>query len=313
MDRQDKEINPEQLPFELEGIQKDYGSVIFATKDCPGVFSLRVIPVERHPACTCLYAVTKEASISMEARSYGRKLSACPEVLIYERDGWDYHWMIIQYEILRYRKKHGIPLGNLEDMHAFTAYSMEVCPEYFGSYPVPEKTPWGYTTRHKTIHNGVYWIETDQCISALAVCYAIHDDLSTAVLTLSEQNRYDRKHGIGETLGYFFFQEDTICLPLFELMQGHRNWDWSMVDKAALINAVWARYPEYAAAHNILEQQGGHDGFGMLLRSLGVNTKLQSSPEEMIALTLEGGMDFLIFSCRESAKKSDNPNNTPET
>lgn len=66
------------------------------------------------------------------------------------------------------------------------------------------------------------------------------------------------------------------------------------------------KYPEYAAAHNLLEQQGGHDGLRLLLRWLGTNAELRSSPENMIALTPEAGIDFLTFSGIEKNPAADN-------
>ncbi len=295
MDIEKNNIKPENLPFELDGIQKKYGIIRWAEEKCQGVYFLCMEPAGDPPVSVELYAVMEESPISQEAWSYGKSFPEQPELRLFECGGWDYHWMAVVYEIMCFRKKRGLPLDDLEDLHTFAAYGMEVCPEYFGTYPVPERTPWGYTTRHKTIHNGVYWIETDQCVSTLAVCYAIHDDLSDTVLALAEYNDYDREQGIGQTLGYFFFPEDTICLPLFELCRRHQSWDCDMVNRAALMNAIWMKYPEYAAAHNLLEQQGGHDGLGLLLRWLGIDAELRSSPENMITLVPEEGTSFLSF------------------
>ena len=80
-----------------------------------------------------------------------------------------------------------------------------------------------------------------------------------------------------------------------ELVRGNDRWDWSLIDKPALMNAVWTRFPVYAAAHNMREQWGRNDGFGIMLRALGIETELQSSPENMIVLTPDGGIKFLNF------------------
>ena len=61
------------------------------------------------------------------------------------------------------------------------------------------------------------------------------------------------------------------------------------------MNAVWARFPEYAAAYNMREQQGRNDGFGMMLRALGIETELRRSQENMIMLTPDSGVQFLNF------------------
>ncbi len=290
----DNLIYPENFPFDSHYLELKYGSIKQSELKCPGVYFLRMEPPDGQ-ARRCLYIVTEEAPINKEARKYGKRIPDRPEFCLFEYESWDYHWKIIEYEILRYRVKNKLPLGEFEDLHTAAVYGMEVCPEYFGTYPVPLLTPWGYTARYKTIHNGVYWIETDQCVSTLAVCYVIRDDFSKMTLCLSELTEYDKEHGLDHTLGYCFFREADSCLPLLELVQNNSRWDWSLIDKPALMNAVWTRFPVYAAAHNMREQWGRNDGFGIMLRALGIETELQSSPENMIVLTPDGGIKFLNF------------------
>lgn len=291
----DKPIRPEDFPLDLHYLELKYGPIEQWELKCPGVYFLHMEPVNNGQACRYLYIVTEEAPITRGARKYGKVLPEYPELRLFEYEGRDYYWKIIEYEILRYRVKNKLPLGESENLHTAAVYGMEVCPEYFGTYPVPRRTPWGYTARYRAIHNGVYWIETDQCVSTLAVCYVIRDDFSEMVLSLSELTEYDKEHGLDNTLGYCFFREADSCLPLLELLQDNDQWDWSLIDKAALMNAVWARFPEYAAAYNMREQQGRNDGFGMMLRALGIETELRRSQENMIMLTPDSGVQFLNF------------------
>ncbi len=295
MDRDENWIAPAELPFDLYDLEMEYGPIQQAELKCPGIYYLRIAPsVDLRPRIW-LYIVTEDAPITREARKYGKPAPEHPELLVFEYESQDFHWKVIEYEILRYRAKNKLPRGEFDNLHTAAAYGMEVCPEYFGTYPVPSLTPWGYTARHKTIHNGVYWIETDQCMSALAVCYVIRDDFSKAVLDLSETTEYDREHGLDQTMGYIFFRGDDICLPLLELVQDNNQWDWSLIDRPALMNAVWRSFPEYAAAHNMREQQGKNDGFGMLLLTLGIEAELRVSPENLIVLTPSVGTQFFNF------------------
>ena len=88
---------------------------------------------------------------------------------------------------------------------------------------------------------------------------------------------------------------DDICLPLLELVRGNDQWDWSLIDRQALMNAVWRSFPAYAAAYNMREQQGKNDCFGMLLLTFGIETELRSSLENMIVLTPGVGTQFFNF------------------
>ena len=295
MDREKKWIRPECLPFDLASLSGEYGEVLRAELECPGVYSLQLSPTEGHPYHHEMFLVTAEAPISQEARSYGIQDAHLPGLLLYEYEGQDGAWKIIEYEILKYRVKNRLPLGEFDDLHTAALYGAEVCPVYFGAYPVPGLTPWGYTTRHKAIQNGVYWLETDQCVSALAVSYVMHDDFSDFVIALSTLNDYDREHGPEKTMGPLFFREETMCLPLLELLQTHSGWDWSMINRPALMNAAWEKFPEYAAACNLQEQRGRHDFLGILMQMLGEEQELHGSPENMIALTPRAGTKFLNF------------------
>lgn len=295
MDRDRNWIAPADLPFDRKDLEREYGSIEQAELKCPGIYYLRMAPPPGRQTNIWLYAVTEDAPVTEEARQYGKPAPGHPELRLFVYESPDFHWKVIEYEILRYRQKNGLPPGELDNLHSAAVYGMEVCPAYFGPYPVPAVTPWGYTARHKTIHNGVYWIETDRCVPALAVCYVIQHDFSNTVRSLSTLTAYDRDRGLDETMGSVFFRGDDICLPILELMRDNQQWDWSMVDKPALMNAVWARFPEYALAHNMREQQGLNDGFGMMLRALSIPSDLHSSPDNMITMAPGAGIRFLKF------------------
>ena len=66
-----------------------------------------------------------------------------------------------------------------------------------------------------------------------------------------------------------------------------------LIDIPAMMNAVWQRYPDYAASHNFREQTGLNDGFGLMLRALGFDAPLDGYPENLISMTEDIGTDYL--------------------
>ena len=103
----------------------------------------------------------------------------------------------------------------------------------------------------------------------------------------------DQKKGLEQTLGYLFFPQSVCCIPLFELM-ALRKWD-TVIDKAALMNAVWKDFPEYAAAYNAAEQSGRHDMPGNLFCMEEEDTDLHRSLDHMISITPGAGIKFFKF------------------
>jgi len=67
-------------------------------------------------------------------------------------------------------------------IHEIVALGRKVHPEYFGAFPVPQLTPWGYTLGHMVLTNGLYWIETNTFQKVLAVCFPMYDELSGSAL-----------------------------------------------------------------------------------------------------------------------------------
>lgn len=68
-----------------------------------------------------------------------------------------------------------------------------------------------------------------------------------------------------------------------------------MVDKAALMNAIWQNCPEYAAVYNAQVQQGLYDTTGLLLNSVGIETELNPDMEDAISISPQAGIEFLCF------------------
>ncbi len=166
-----------------------------------------------------------------------------------------------------------------------------------GPYPAPLATPRGRTARYKPLMNGVFWIETGTGEEVLAVCYPIWNcDFSETVLKQSEQSEEDVREGIDNTLGYLFFSKRVSSLALFELWGQYEELrTGGLINYPALMNYIWAYFPEYAATYNMQNQMGMHDTFGLLMSALGTEVELQNNPNEVIAMSTAAGLDFLNF------------------
>ena len=64
-----------------------------------------------------------------------------------------------------------------------------------------------------------------------------------------------------------------------------------LINAAALMNAVYRDFPDYAVKFNIMEQAGGDNPLGRAL----TDAARPVSPERMVRLTPEAGTDFLRF------------------
>lgn len=67
------------------------------------------------------------------------------------------------------------------------------------------------------------------------------------------------------------------------------------ISRAALMNAIYLRFPEYAAQHNLAEQAGQNDGLSWFLRTQGIDVELTGSPERLISLTAQAGTQYIDF------------------
>ena len=112
----------------------------------------------------------------------------------------------------------------------------------------------------------------------------------------SEQSEEDVREGIDNTLGYLFFSKRVSSLALFELWGQYEELrTGGLINYPALMNYIWAYFPEYAATYNMQNQLGMHDSFGLLMSALGTEVELQNNPNEVIAMSTAAGLDFLNF------------------
>lgn len=277
----------------------ELGHVIGEEELCPGVYYLTILPaLERSIPCREYYLVLDHAFISQDARALGIPIDKF-SALLYPIDPPDHRgWVAVMYEVTKYRLAHGLPNPDGWSPTDTARTGMELCPSYFGPFPVPTRTPWGWTRRHKVLDNGVYWIETSQDSEVLAVCNPVWSaELSDMVKQAGKLLADDiSNNSDGKELAYLFFDKKTSCSAIFELLKVRSEWlDAGLIRKPELMNAIWKYAPMYAANYNTEEQAGLHDGFGILLYYLGEGGEPQGSPEHMISLYNEAGTDFIGF------------------
>lgn len=237
------------------------------------------------------YVVKEKSAVPQATKSYGQKISGLRLFSI--TDGGK-EYKIIQYEVAKYRARNNLPLE--EPLRATAFFAAQSFPEYFGAFPVPLHTSRGCTIRHWVLDNGIYWLETDRCEEVLAVCYPVWStELSDLEMELGEQTKYDSRRDIEETLGYIFFPAEVSCIPLRELLRARPEWAGTVIDKPALMNAIWKAAPAYATLMNCQEQSGKNDLFFSLLAEAGVDAAPNISAANMIWLFPGAGDNFLLF------------------
>lgn len=272
----------------LESLAHDLGEIYRCEEECPGVYYLAVIP--NAESAEEYYIVLEDAPISQEARAMGKPLKSS-SARAYLLDSEDGAHAVVKYEVLRYLTLQGLPLPEGSSLGEAALFGMERRPDYFGAYPVPFLTPWGLTLRHRPLDNGIYWIETEQCVEILAVCHPACAELSDG---LPELGRTLEAEG---EMGYLYFPKEAACVAIWELLRVRSELTASgLIRRPELMNAIWEHQPGYALGYNAQEQAGLHDALGLLLYALGVEDReLKGSLEYMIAVTEGVGTDYIGF------------------
>ena len=280
--------------FPYEYIEDDLGEIKSWEQFCGDIYLITalepnmLLPDE-------YYVFPKDTAIlSDTAKSYGAPLPNHPELLAVILGSTGSGSTAIHYEGLRYKIQHSIPLPEHDnDIQAVSVYGMEDTPEYFGCFPAPLDTPHGAALRYLQIINGVFAVETVQGDRMIAIAYPIWEgDLTDYTKQYGLKAFRDLTKGIYKTYGYLFFREDTGCLALFELSQSH-DLPESIINRAALMNAVFQHYPEYMIHHNRNELAGYNDSTGMFYKMMGLDIELSGKEENLISLSSEAGTEYL--------------------
>ncbi|EHO26491.1 hypothetical protein HMPREF0995_04760 [Lachnospiraceae bacterium 7_1_58FAA] len=248
-DSSEKQIPVSELPFDFHTVENQYGTIHFAETICPGVYYIGTKGNKISPHFLTEYiAVTEDSpAISSEARAYGVQLPIIPRVYLYDNDYDCKGRHVVEYEAHKYLAEHGLPLPKGYSLESDKSFGMEVCPEYFGEFPIPEETPWGPVLRHDRLFNGLYWLETAEVGWILAIAYPLCSGIWPETLELASLNKYDQENGIDNTCGYRFFTYKVSCLPIYEMIDYDGNSWGPRINRAALENAVLKFFPNYGS------------------------------------------------------------------
>lgn len=273
--------NPGELPFDLKDV---VGQIKQIQEFIPGVYYLSA----QREDCGLenYYVVMESAGIFAAVSRYGRQF---PGLRLYALSEGASGWRIVEYELGKYQMNRSPDLISEEaerEFHRAALFAAGCHPEYFGEYPVPLRTPRGYTLRHQKLENGVYWLETSQCEEMLSVCYPIWNTEFTSIArVIGEPTEYDYIQGYDKTLGSLFFSSENSCIALYELMQTRPAWSGTLIDKPALMNTIWKNCPKYAVALPQLDETAWKNYL----------TKVKTERDALIGIYPDAGDDFLLF------------------
>lgn len=292
MDKEIQLLAPENLPLDLG----ELGIVTEAELVMPSVYEIALQQQETNFAVQAFIVIKSTSNFSDTVIQYGQAIPDYLDFLLYTENSTGNPCVIISYELCRYKILHHLPLSENESIREIAAFGAEQYPDYFGHYPVPTLTPWGCTTRHKTITNGLFWLETEQCQRGLAIACPRYDDLSDGARGLAE--KFDDGFALPgqQDPGNIFFTESNSSVPLFELLSGiPEEQIVCPINRIALMNAIYQYHPEYAAMYNSAEQAGLNDAFGLLMNILGIQTELHGDMDRVIRLFPHSGIEFIAF------------------
>ena len=279
----------------VAAVEESYGEVIDSEEQCPGVYYLACKPLDNYFADELVVVERDCPHISAAAKAYGQPLDGHDELIVYDFDDPYGGRPVVLYEADRYRILHKQAIPDGDDLLGVAAYYADNYPEYFGAIPAPIQTPQGYMTRHVTLANGIFGIETSTGARLIAIAGVIwslelHDN--TKQLGMIVQSPAGVENPVEAQ--YLFFTEKDGCLALFELLHGYKELRKNeRLDAAALMNAIWQYHPEYAIEHNLREQRGLNDMLGLILNAAGAGVELTGSAKNMVVIDSEAGMGYV--------------------
>lgn len=245
------------------------------------------------------YYIIEQTSpiISDKAKTYGKQHPDYGDLLFYSLNDECSGSKIIDYELEKYASAQDVPEHDPSTLHIAAVYGAEYHPEYFGAYPAPIRTPWGCMLRYRCIENGIFWLETDQRMEALTICYPIWSAcLSQETVRLGVTIERVPEDGRNAALGHIFFNKTDACIPIFELMRTYQEWGKDgRIAAPALMNAIWQNHPGYVLIHNIQEQFGLNDMLYNLLKQFDIQTEPNISVDNMIAMFPNEGVEYIHF------------------
>ena len=281
------------MPLEeyRSALEEEIGEIISIDEPGPGVY---YVESYRNGLIGLAYYVIPDAApIARTVQNYGKKMDG---LRLYAVENDTSGWQIVQYELNRYNITSHKSLMSESEFRDASLHAMEAHPEYFGMFPVPFHTPCGYTLRHWTLANGIYWLETSTCEELLAVCCPVWEaELSPAALAACKMTKQDIEKGMEESTCYIFFTKEASCVPLYELMETRKEWDGTVIDRPALMNAVWKFMPEYAMQLNGQENARLKGDVDEFWQRTGIKPFPEPHRDRIVYMYPETGTDFLLL------------------
>ena len=267
------------------------GNIVVFEEWIPGVYYFEADQGKRIGQEFC--AVLDTAPLAAKVQNYGKKMDG---LRLFAQADNSSGFRIVQYEISKYSitvKKSELPETTFRDA---SLHAIELHPEYFGMFPVPFHTPHGYTLRHHTLANGIYWLETSMCNELLAVCHPVWNaELSLAAQLLCEEHDNLLANAGKHATDYMFFSKEASSIPVFELMERRREWDGTVIDSHALMNAIWECLPQYAMHMDGEKNQEFEAAVSVLMAEAGINALPEPHGDRMVYMYPEAGTEFLLL------------------
>ena len=242
-----------ELSFQFPAaVEKQYGKIHDAEDLGAGVYYISTyLPEDRYAGGEYFLATADSPAISDAAHAYGILLPTNPVTYLYScEDYFEKGRWVVSYELHKYLTDQGIPLPDGESLQNDVARGMEVCPEYFGEFPIPTETPWGAPVQADKVGNGVFWLKTEQEGWVLSVACPVYDDINLEVQKRSLTMQVGLTKWAGNTCPYQFYPYCASCLLLLELIE-FTNPGWAgKFSMPAIKNAILESFPEYAEWYN---------------------------------------------------------------
>ena len=248
-----KQFTVLELSFQFPAaVEKQYGKIHDAEDLGAGVYYISTyLPEDRYAGGEYFLVTADSPAISDAAHAYGTWLPTNPVTYLYScEDYFEKGRWVVSYELHKYLTDQGIPLPDGESLQNDVACGMEVCPEYFGEFPIPTETPWGAPVQADKVGNGVFWLKTEQEGWVLSVACPVYDDINLEVQKRSLTMQVGLTKWAGNTCPYQFYPYCASCLLLLELIE-FTNPGWAgKFSMPAIKNAILESFPEYAEWYN---------------------------------------------------------------
>lgn len=278
----------EDFLFDLE---EELGEIISLEERSPGVYHIGADQGELF--LQEYFAVLDTAPVAAKVRNYGKKMDG---LRLFAQADDSSGWRIVQYEVSKYNiavQRKPVPEAAFRDA---SLHAVELHPEYFGMFPVPFHTPQGCTLYHRTLANGIYWLETSMCKELLAVCHPIWNaELSFAARMLCEEPVKLIAALQENAADYMFFSKEASSIPIFELMKLRGEWEGTVIDCHALMNAIWECLPQYALHVNGERNPEFESAIAALMPEIGPNALPEPHGDRMVYMYPEAGTEFLLL------------------